>query len=379
MFFKVKGTRLFLCGCLLLSSHSFSYAQEWESDFPLSTTSVSSNGKAATSTQAHTSVSEEFVREQQALEQKHADERSDILWQPHTLSDVRRNRIIANHNSLEQRLAQKMELEDYLSSLDEVNLTTGTRNALPKDPKQAPLDKGDSTLTALAPSSPNVDSSQLYPTATSTNSNQNNTVLGNHTKAQPNPQALNYSGSKPGSHSAPVPNKGSIVNPSQSISKSTNSRANHSQSYSSSPSLVISMSMSTNNGDISHSSTLSSTLKADRASSLESASKGMGHGNSHAGGLGQFGPHLKPSYRTQDMAVARARAVARAVAWARARAMQMAGSEPILRHLTKATEPLVLSSKEEALTVSKALLDHYLNNQLIELLAWYCCVVSLPS
>lgn len=188
MFFKVKGTRLFLCGCLLLSSHSFSYAQEWESDFPLSTTSVSSNSNTATSSTAHQSASEEFVREQQALEQKHADERSDILWQPHTLSDVRRNRIIANHNSLEQRLAQKMELEDYLSSLDEVNLTTSTRAAaLPSAPKQAPLDKSDSTLTALAHSTATVESSQLYPKATSTNSNQNNTVLGAHTKAQPNP------------------------------------------------------------------------------------------------------------------------------------------------------------------------------------------------
>ena len=288
MFFKVKGTRLFLCGCLLLSSHSFSYAQEWESDFPLSTTSVSSNSKTATSAQAHTSASEEFVREQQALEQKHADERSDILWQPHTLSDVRRNRIIANHNSLEQRLAQKMELEDYLSSLDEVNLTTGTRAALPTSPKQAPLDKGDSTLTALAHSSPNVESSQLYPTATSTNSNQNNTVLEAHTKAQPNPhskaQALNSSGSNQGSHSAPVPNKGSVINPSQSTVKSTNPRANHSPSYSSSPS--VSISKSTNKGAIYHSNTLSSALQADIASSLESASKGMGHGNSHAGGLG---------------------------------------------------------------------------------------------
>ena len=291
MFFKVKGTRLFLCGCLLLNSHSFSYAQEWESDFPIRTTSViSSNSKTATSAQAHPSASEEFVREQQVLEQKHADERSDILWQPHTLSDVRRNRIIANHNSLEQRLAQKMELEDYLSSLDEVNLTTGTRagagDALPKDPKQAPLDKGDSTLTALAHSSTNVESRQLYPTATSTNSNKNNTVLGAHTKAQPNPhskaQALNSSGSNQGSHSAPVPNKGSIVNPSQSTVKSTNPRANHSPSYSSSPSV----SMSTNKGAIYHSSTLSSALKADRASSLESTSEGMGHGNSHAGGLG---------------------------------------------------------------------------------------------
>ena len=77
------------------------------------------------------------------------------------------------------------------------------------------------------------------------------------------------------------------------------------------------------------------------------------------------------------MAVARARAVARAVAWAKA--MPMAGSEPILRHLTKATEPLALSSKEEALTVSKAQLDHCLNNQLAELLAWYLYMVSLPS
>ena len=260
MFFKVKGTRLFLCGCLLLSSHSFSYAQEWESDFPLSTTLVSSNSKTATSSQpqSHQLASEEFVREQQALEQKHADVRSDILWQPHTLSDVRRNRIIANHNSLEQRLAQKMELEDYLSSLDEVNLTTGTGAALPKDPKQAPLDKGDSTLTALANSSPNVESSQLSPTATSTNSNQNNTVLGAHTKAKPQPQsqphskaqALNSSGSNQGSHSAPVPNKGSVINPSQSIVKSTNSRANHSPSYSPSPS--VSISKSTNNGAIYH-------------------------------------------------------------------------------------------------------------------------------
>ena len=282
MFFKVKGTRLFLCGCLLLNSHSFSYAQEWESDFPLSATLVSSNSKTATSSQsqAHTSASEEFVREQQALEQKHADERSDILWQPHTLSDVRRNRIVANHNSLEQRLAQKMELEDYLSSLDEVNLTTGTRDALPKAPKQAPLDKGDSNLTALSHSTATVESSQLYPTATSTNSNQNNTVLGGHTKAQPNPQALNSSGSNQGSHSAPIPNKGSVINPSQS----TSPRANHSPSYSSSPS--PSVSMSTNKGAIYHSSTLSSALQADRASSLESASKGMGHGNSHAGGLG---------------------------------------------------------------------------------------------
>ena len=290
MFFKVKGTRLFLCGCLFLSSHSFSYAQEWESDFPLSTTLVSSNSKTATSSQsqAHQSASEEFVREQQALEQKHADERSDILWQPHTLSDVRRNRIIANHNSLEQRLAQKMELEDYLSSLDEVNLTTGTvtGDALPKDHKQAPLDKGDSTLTALAHSSPNVESSQLYPTATSTNSNQNNTVLGAHTKAKPQSQphtkaqALNSSGSNLGSHSAPVPNKGSVINPSQSTVKSTNPRANHSQSYSSSPS--VSISKSTNKGAIYHSNTLSSSLQADRASSLESASKGMGHGNSNA-------------------------------------------------------------------------------------------------
>lgn len=286
MFFKVKGTRLFLCGCLLLSSHSFSYAQEWESDFPLSTTSVSSNSKTATSSQsqAHPSASEEFVREQQALEQKHADERSDILWQPHTLSDVRRNRIIANHNSLEQRLAQKMELEDYLSSLDEVNLTTGavTGDALPTAPKQAPLDKGDSSLTALTHSSPNVESSQLYPTATSTNSNHNNTVLGAHTKAQPNPHskapALNSSGSNLGAPSVHVTNKGSVISPSQSNS----SRANHSPSYSSSPSVSI----STNKRAIYHSSTLSSALKADRASSLESASKGMGHGNSHAGGLG---------------------------------------------------------------------------------------------
>ena len=283
MFFKVKGSRLFLCGCLLLSSHSFSFAQEGESDFPIRTTSViSSNSKTATSSRAHQSASEEFVREQQALEQKHADERSDILWQPHTLSDVRRNRIIANHNSLEQRLAQKMELEDYLSSLDEVNLTTGTRAALPTTPKQAPLDKGDSSLTALANSSTNVESSQLYPTATSTNSNQNNTVLGAHTKAQPNSHskapALNSSGSKLGSHSAPVPNKGSIVNPSQSTVKSTNPRANHSPSYSSSPSV----SMSTNNGAIYHSSTLSSALKADRTSSLERTSEGMGHGNSNA-------------------------------------------------------------------------------------------------
>lgn len=284
MFFKVKGTRLFLCGCLFLSSHSFSYAQEWESDFPLSATLVSSNSKTATSSTAHQSASEEFVREQQALEQKHADERSDILWQPHTLSDVRRNRIIANHNSLEQRLAQKMELEDYLSSLDEVNLTTGTRAALPTTPKQAPLDKGDSNLTALAHSSTNVESSQLYPTATSTNSN--NTVLGAHTKVKPQPQphskdqALNSSGSNLGSHSAPVPNKGSIVNPSQSTVKSTNPRANHSPSYSSSPS--VSISKSTNNGAIYHSSTLSSALQADRASSLESTSEGMGHGNSNA-------------------------------------------------------------------------------------------------
>ena len=79
------------------------------------------------------------------------------------------------------------------------------------------------------------------------------------------------------------------------------------------------------------------------------------------------------------MTVARARAVARAVAWARARAMQMAGSEPILRHLTKAIEPLALSSKEEALTVSKAQLVHCLINQLAELLNWYLCMVSLPS
>lgn len=282
MFFKVKGTRLFLCGCLLLSSHSFSYAQEWDSDFPIRTTSVSSNSKAATSAQAHPSASEEFVREQQALEQKHADERSDILWQPHTLSDVRRNRIIANHNSLEQRLAQKMELEDYLSSLDEVNLTSGTRDALPTAHKQAPLDKGDSNLTALANSSTNVESSQLYPTATSTNSNQNNTVLEASTKAQPNPhnkaQALNSSGS----HSASVPNKDSAINPSQSIGKSTSPRANHSPSYSSSPS--PSVSISTNKRAIYHSSTLSSALQADRASFLESASKGMGHGNSNACG-----------------------------------------------------------------------------------------------
>lgn len=294
MFFKVKGTRLFLCGCLLLSSPSFSYAQEWESDFPLSTTLVSSNSKTATSSQAHQLASEEFVREQQALEQKHADERSDILWQPHTLSDVRRNRIIANHNSLEQRLAQKMELEDYLSSLDEVNLTTGTSSgagdALPTAPKQVPLDKGDSTLTALAHSSPNVDSSQLSPTATATNSNQNNTVLGANTKAKPLPQpqlqphskaqALNSSGSNQGSHSASVPNKGSVINPSQS----TSPRANHSPSYSPSPSM--SMSMSTNKRAIYHSSTLSSALKADRASSLESTSEGMGHGNSNACGIG---------------------------------------------------------------------------------------------
>lgn len=275
MFFKVKGTRLFLCGCLLLSSHSFSYAQEWESDFPIRTTSViSSNSKTATSSQsqAHQSASEEFVREQQALEQKHADERSDILWQPHTLSDVRRNRIIANHNSLEQRLAQKMELEDYLSSLDEVNLTSGTRDALPTAPKQAPLDKGDSNLTAITHSSPNVESSQLYPTATSTNSNKNNNELGAHTKAktQPKPhskaQALNSSGSNQGSHSASVPNKGYVINPSQSIGKSTNSRANHSPSYSSSPS--VSISKSTNKGAIYHSSTLSSALQTDRASSL---------------------------------------------------------------------------------------------------------------
>lgn len=258
MFFKVKGTRLFLCGCLLLSSHSFSYAQEWESDFPLSTTLVSSNSKTATSSQsqAHQSASEEFVREQQALEQKHADERSDILWQPHTLSDVRRNRIIANHNSLEQRLAQKMELEDYLSSLDEVNLTTGavTGDALPTAPKQAPLDKGDSNLTALTHSTATVESSQLYPTATATNSNKNNTGLEGLTKAQPNhhskAQALNSSGSKLGSHSAPVPNKGSVVNPSQSIGKSTSPIANHSPSYSSSPS--VSISKSTNKGAIYH-------------------------------------------------------------------------------------------------------------------------------
>ena len=260
MFFKVTGTRLFLCGCLLLNSHSFSFAQEWDSDFPLSTTSVSSNSKTATSSQAHQLASEEFVREQQALEQKHADERSVILWQPHTLSDVRRNRIIANHNSLEHRLTQKMELEDYLSSLDEVNLTTGTRagagDALPKDPKQAPLDKGDSTLTALAHSSPNVESSQLYPTATSTNSNQNNTVLGAYTKAKPLPQAqlqphskdqaLNSSGSNQGSHSAPVPNKGSVLNPSQSTNQSNNPRANHNPSYSSSPIPSVIISMSTN-------------------------------------------------------------------------------------------------------------------------------------
>lgn len=288
MFFKVKDTHLFLCGCLLLSSHSFSYAQEWESDFPLSTTLVSSNSKTATSSQsqAHTSASEEFVREQQALEQKHADERSDILWQPHTLSDVRRNRIIANHNSLEHRLAQKMELEDYLSSLDEVNLTTGTRDALPKAPKQAPLDKGDSNLTAIAHSTATVESSQLYPTATSTNSNQNNTVLEASTKAQPNPhskaQARNSSGSNQGSHSTPVPNKGSVINPSQSTVKSTNPRANHSPSYSSSPS--VSMSMSTNKRAIYHSNTLSSALQADRASSLESTSEDIGHSHSNTCG-----------------------------------------------------------------------------------------------
>ena len=35
-----------------------------------------------------------------------------------------------------------------------------------------------------------------------------------------------------------------------------------------------------------------------------------------------------------------------AVARARARAMLMAGSGPILKHLTKATEPLALSTKE---------------------------------
>lgn len=68
-----------------------------------------------------------------------------------------------------------------------------------------------------------------------------------------------------------------------------------------------------------------------------------------------------------------------AVAWARARAMPRAGSDPILRHLTKAIEPLVLSSKEEALTVSKAQLDHCLNNQLGGFLTWYLCMVSLPS
>lgn len=288
MFFKVTGTRLFLCGCLFLNSHSISYALEWESDFPFSATLGSSNSNTATSSQAHQSASEEFVKEQQALEHKHADERSDILWHPHTLSDVRRNRIIANHNSLEQRLAQKMELEDYLSSLDEVNLTTvaGTGDALPKAPKQAPLDKGDSNLTALAHSSPKVESSQLSPTATTTttNSNQNNTVLGAHTKAKPQPQpqlklqsnsnaqALNSSGSNLGSYSASVPNKGSVINPSQSTNKSTSPRANHNPSYSSSPSVSV----STNKRAIYRSSTLRSALKADRASSLESTSKGIG-------------------------------------------------------------------------------------------------------
>lgn len=69
----------------------------------------------------------------------------------------------------------------------------------------------------------------------------------------------------------------------------------------------------------------------------------------------------------------------RAMVMARARAMPRAGSGPILRHLTKAIEPLALSSKEEALTVSKAQLVHCLNNQLSEFLAWYCCMVSLPS
>ena len=59
--------------------------------------------------------------------------------------------------------------------------------------------------------------------------------------------------------------------------------------------------------------------------------------------------------------------------WARA------GSGSSLRHLTKATEPLALSSKEEAITVSKAQLVHCLNNKLAEFLAWYCCMVSLPS
>ena len=54
------------------------------------------------------------------------------------------------------------------------------------------------------------------------------------------------------------------------------------------------------------------------------------------------------------------------------------GSGPSLRYSTKDTEPLALSSKEEALTVSKAQLVQSLN-KLAELLAWYCCMVSLPS
>ena len=83
--------------------------------------------------------------------------------------------------------------------------------------------------------------------------------------------------------------------------------------------------------------------------------------------------HLYPSHWHRHCPCERAMVVARA------RAMPMAGSGPILRHLTKDTEPLALSSKEEALTESKAQLDHCLNNQLAELLAWYCCMVSLPS
>ena len=58
----------------------------------------------------------------------------------------------------------------------------------------------------------------------------------------------------------------------------------HSPSYSSSPS--VSMSKSNNKRATYHSSPLRSALKADRASSLESTSEDIGHGNSHAGGLG---------------------------------------------------------------------------------------------
>lgn len=66
---------------------------------------------------------QDFKQRQAHLATLKPSARTDILWQPKSMSDIRRNRVLSNAHNIEERIKLRTETHNFISKLEQTDLT----------------------------------------------------------------------------------------------------------------------------------------------------------------------------------------------------------------------------------------------------------------